>query len=85
MKAYCMFDNHTFAGINLDGNKYSVVARVAELIGRNKGASFFVRDEFEATLNNLTRMRGDKMSPTEVSEWVDAVFEELSFRKLMVA
>ena len=84
MKVYCMFDNHGFASIEL-GNRYSTIARVIELIERKKGASFFVRDEYDATLENLTRMWGDKMSPADVESWIDDVLAEQSFRKLMCA
>ena len=83
--AYCMFDNHTFASIDLTTHRYSIIARVVELIERKRGASFFVHDEFDARLDCLTRMRGDKMKPAEIEEWVDAVLREKDFWRLMAA
>lgn len=82
LKVWCMFDNHTFAPVTFS-DRPSLIKAAGKLIALKRGASFFVRDEYDATINSLHWHSRD----TEVGmfKWADAVMVEHSFRKLMVA
>lgn len=82
MKAWCMFDNHTFAQVEIT-TRAGVHLRVEELIMLKRGASFFVRDEFDATLNALDWHSHDNLHGLE--DWVNRLFVEDEFHRLMVA
>lgn len=82
LKIYCMFDNHTFATVRAT-DREGIAARVKELIRLKKGASFFVRDGSDASMECLSWHSRDDLS--KLDEWLDRVMEELAFAKLMVA
>lgn len=82
MKVYCMFDNHTFASVTFT-DREGLLTRAKELTERKCGASFFVRDESDATLRGMDWHSRDCMDGADA--WVRRVMQEYDFRKLMAA
>lgn len=90
MKIWYMFDNHTFAQIK-ETDRAGILAHAERLLNEDSCGSFFVRDECDATLSNLTlhtqRLNKDSykygISTARLKKWVDEVLAERSFRMLM--
>lgn len=84
MTAWCMFDNHTFARIELGGRE-TISARVRSLFDRRMGASLFVRDASDASLDNLTFHQRKDTSDADIEAWIDRLMIEVNFERLMNA
>lgn len=82
LKIWCMFDNHTFASVDAD-DRLGIRTRVRKLVRQRHGASFFVRDEFDAMMNGLTWHSRDSFDGLD--DWLDRLEVEISFKKLQVA
>lgn len=89
LTAWCMFDNHAFARVELSSKK-DIIQRVKTLQAKMKGASLFVSDGavelgqrgmFEPSPFEL--MDVDTASDLEIEEWVQNVLKEVAFQKLM--
>lgn len=90
LKAWCMFDNHTFASVPLV-SKQEIVARVQRLRDLRAGMSLFVRDGDRELGQHVLfgtspfELHGDDLTDEEIAVWADKVLEEVAFRKLMDA
>lgn len=82
LKIWCMFDNHTFASVDASSRE-AIEKRVRELILKRRGASFFVRDEFDANMRDLNWHSYDTLKGFDA--WLARFEVEQSFRKMMGA
>ena len=83
LKAWCMFDNHTFARVDLT-TRDEIVERVKYLRSLNMGMTLFVREggvEFGSPFELHERDASD----SAITDWADRVLSEVAFRKLMDA
>ena len=91
LKAWCMFDNHTFARVDLT-TRDEIVERIKYLSELNKGMTLFVKDG-DATLGSNGspfdkspfELYGQDASDSAIVDWADRVLSEVAFRKLMDA
>ena len=83
LKIYCMFDNHTFASVDMGGKRDDMLRQIGRLMCKNGGASFFVRDRYDATISALDWHSHD--DPAGSGDWIDRVLTEESFQKIMAA
>jgi hypothetical protein len=88
MNIWYMFDNHTFEQVK-ETDREGLLRHARALINADNCGSFFVRDEFDSTLNKLTlhteRMPNGRYGVTDadLEGWADEIMAERSFRTLM--
>lgn len=92
MQAWFMFDNHTFARIEMT-DRETMIKRAIALFARDGCGSAFVRDGAAELgcrgpfADNPFTLHGRKMGaiwgvPTiEIEAWVDLILDELAFAK----
>jgi hypothetical protein len=90
LKIWFMDDRHLFAKIEL-GDRETLIEQAVRLFREDGWGTLFVRDIDQAELGSLRRngrrLENGRYGITrpELEEWADAVLNELSFRKGMMA
>ncbi len=88
MKAWFMFDRHTFRPIDLS-DRAGIIEQVIEAFAEDGCGSLFVRDDDDTEIKALC-LEGRRLGNgqwgvprQDISDWADAVLAEKSFRLLM--
>lgn len=85
MQAWFMFDNHTFARVDLSVGRRQVIDRVTELFRKDASGSLFLKDSYGSTIEALTMHFRPTTVYEEIAAWADRALQEVSFTKLMNA
>ncbi len=90
LHVWFMYDNHTFAKVQLAARD-RMIERVVELFEEDGCGSLYVRDDMDATIRSLTLdgrcLNNGKYGVPfrEIAAWVEKVTDEQAFHKLMCA